>query len=146
MGGKSGYLPDISGKFNFFLQMAINSLRQKDYNGSASGLYNMNALLGENYVININDREYKSKVELESTFKCNKEKCTMIKSIITLDENYKEHTSKETTRNEVPYSQVKVYILTTSLLESILTKEKEESFWDCPKCKTKGHIWTSVSR
>ena len=140
MGGRSGYLPDISSKFNFFLQMAVNSQREKDYNSSASGLYNMNALLGEKYVININDRQFKDSVEKESTYRCNNEKCTMIKSTITLDENNEEQKSKQTVRNEVPQSQVRVYSLITPMIESILSKETTTSYWNCPKCKTQNKL------
>ena len=67
MPGRSGYLPDISGKFNFFLSMAINSLAQKNYNGAAAGLDNMNALLGKDYIITVNDKLKKQKVNKEFT-------------------------------------------------------------------------------
>ena len=51
--GKSGYLPDISSAFSFWRAYAVNRLDQKDYNGATSGLYNINSLLTENYIISI---------------------------------------------------------------------------------------------
>lgn len=140
MVGKSGYLPDISSKFNFFLAMAVNSLRQRNYNAAASGLDNMNALLTSKYVININNKLYKEKVQKESAFRCSNKNCTMIQTTVTLDENYEEQTTKETVRNEVPYSKVNVFTLPSSTLESILTKEKTFDVWICPKCKTQTRL------
>ena len=136
MPGRSGYLPDISGKFNFFLSMAINSLAQKNYNGSAAGLDNMNALLGKDYIITVNDKLYKQKVDKEFTYQCTNKNCTMITTDTTIDENGKEQESKKTVRNEIPYSKVKVFDETLSLVVEVITGKTQIKVWICPDCKT----------
>ena len=56
--GKAGYLPDISSRFSFWTEYAVNHLDGKDWKGAIGGLNNVNSALGEDYIVEVNSQKY----------------------------------------------------------------------------------------
>ena len=114
--GKAGYLPDISSRFAFWTEYAINCLQRRDWNGAASGLYNINSLLDEDYVVSISTKDYEQAVEDHTTYQCN-------------------HCKEDTL-----YSQVKIFDLVAPMLEATISGNKTNKVWICSKCGTDNRL------
>lgn len=83
---KSGYLPDISGTFNFYRTYAVRALERKDYSGAIASLYNINSLLTEDYVIEIDSARYQQVIKENIEYRCNHcEKDTSVDKIVLED-------------------------------------------------------------
>ena len=72
---KVGYLPDISKNFGYFRNIAIDFLIRENYEGARSGIFNLNECLGIDYMVSVDDREYKTQMKEHSFYQCNF--CTM---------------------------------------------------------------------
>ena len=109
--GKSGYLPDISSAFSFWRAYAVNRLDQKDYNGATSGLYNINSLLTESYIVSIDTTQYNKQTEESIFYQC------------------------RFCNNETSQSNIQVFDYLLPLDEQIISGEKYVKSWKCPECK-----------
>ena len=115
--GKSGYLPDISSAFSFWRAYAVNSLDQKNYNGATSGLYNINSLLTEDYIVSIDTTQYKNQTDESVFYQC------------------------KFCEKEIQISDIEVCEILLSLTDSILSGQKTTKQWKCPECNK----WMSKS-
>jgi len=68
--GKSGYLPDISSTFAFWRANAIISYKENNLHGAEAALYNINACLTEEYIIEINTAQYEKEIHEAITYEC----------------------------------------------------------------------------
>ena len=109
--GKAGYLPDISSRFSFWTEYAVNHLDEKDWKGAIGGLNNVNSALGEEYIVEVNSQKFYKSIEDRTTYKCT-------------------NCEKENT-----YSTVKVFDLICPMFEGIITGEKSNKVWICSFCK-----------
>ena len=103
-------MPDISSGFSFWREFAVNCIQKKDWNGSKSGLSNINSLLDQHYVVKVNTREYEIAIQNNTYWKCT---------------NCEE---------KIPQTQVKIFQLIVPIMKSMLSGQKTESTWFCPKC------------
>ena len=110
MGVKSGYLPDISSRFSFWTEFAVNCLQKKDYKGAIGGLNNINSALDEDYIVKIDSKEYYQQIADMTLYKCTE--C----------------------EKETIYSKVKIFDLICPMFEGIITGEKTNKVWICPEC------------
>lgn len=131
--GKSGYLPDISSSFAFWRTYAVNCMKEKDYDGAAGGLYNLNGCLTEDYVIAISTNEYKKSVDEQNFFQCNN--CTMLIDEIINKGEEDERTEKVEVPTEIPCNDVKIMTLLLSSIDNFVSGEKTVKAWICPSCK-----------
>jgi len=131
--GKSGYLPDISSSFGFWRTFAVNKIAQKDYNGASAGLYNLNGCLTEEYVVTISTNEYEKTVQEQSYFQC--DHCTMMIEEITNKGKDDESRVKVEIPTEISYNDVRIFELISPLIDSIISGNKIQKIWICPKCK-----------
>jgi len=131
--GKSGYLPDISSSFGFWRTFAVNKIAQKDYNGASAGLYNLNGCLTAEYVITISTSQYEKAVQEQSYFQC--DHCTMtIEEIINKGKD-NETREKVEIPTEILFSDVKIFEVINSIIDSIVSGSKIAKIWICPSCK-----------
>ncbi len=109
--GKAGYLPDISSRFSFWTEYAVNHLDKKEWSKAIAGLNNVNSALGDDYIVEINSQKFYKQIADRTTYQCT---------------NCKENNT---------YSSVKVFDLICPMLEGIVTGEKSNKVWICQKCK-----------
>jgi len=108
---KRAIFPDISSRFSFWTEYAVNHLDEKDWKGAIGGLNNINSALGEDYIVKIDSREFYKQIADRTLYKCtNCEK-----------DNH--------------YSKVKVFDLICPMFEGIVTGEKSNKVWICQECK-----------
>jgi len=60
---KAGFLPNISENFGYFRQLAINQMEKKQFVSASSSLYNLNACLGEDYLVTISTIKHNQAVK-----------------------------------------------------------------------------------
>jgi hypothetical protein len=134
--GKSGYLPDISGRFNQWTGYAVKQLQVKNYEGAIGALDNMNSLLDEEHRITVDTDEYFRKLASEKFYLCNF--CTESRQHIeNPEEDPEDHIiTKIKIPTEVNYSEIKVFDRTCDYMESVMTSQRTRKAWICPKCKS----------
>ena len=102
---------DISGSFGFWREFAVNCLQRKDWKGAKAGLFNLNSILEKDYLVKVNTREFQQAILNNTYWKC--------------------HICGEKT----PQSQISVYELIVSTIEGVVSGQRTQSSWFCPKCK-----------
>jgi len=129
---KAGFLPNISENFGYFRQLAINQMEKKQFVSASSSLYNLNACLGEDYLVTISTIKHNQAVKDRSAYQCNY--CTMsLKKIINQGEE-NEHTKEIQVPNEIPISKIKIFDMIIPLVDSIVCGNKTMKIWMCPEC------------
>lgn len=131
--GKAGYLPDISGRFNFWTNYAVRCLSFQNIDGAISGLNNMNALLDEDHRITVSTREYEAQILSDRFYQCNF--CTDLRNETVNAGTDEEFVQKIECPTEIGHSQIHVFELVPTYYESVITKHKKNRVWICPKCK-----------
>ena len=102
---------DISSRFSFWTEYAVNQLDKKNWKGAIGGLNNINSALGEDYIVSINSQEFYKQVADRTNYKCN----------YCLKDNI--------------YSKVKIFDLVCPIFEGVVTGEKTNQIWICSFCK-----------
>jgi len=139
---KAGFLPNISENFGYFRQTAINQMEKKQYASAASSLYNLNACLGEDYLVTISTARYSQAVKSKSAYQCNY--CTMpFEKIINKGEE-NESTKEIQIPTEILISEIKILNVILPLIDSIIQKSKTIKIWICPKCHKENEIDKTV--
>lgn len=133
MGGKSGYLPDISGEFKYFKTYALNELRQRNYNGVYSGLMNLNRCLGDEYKVTISTSLYEKQSSLSAVYLCNF--CTKEEKKIINKGEEDEHTELVEVPTRIPIDKVTIENEILSLIDSIFERNETRKVWVCPECE-----------
>jgi len=103
-------LPNINASFIYYRSQSVKAYTLRDYNMSALSLHNMNALLTEEYRIEINDKKYYEKIKEHTLFICNK--C----------------------KSEIPDEQVSIKTVELPFLEQVLCQVSQHNVWICPEC------------
>jgi hypothetical protein len=132
MGGRVGFLPDISHNFGYFKNLAVNSLQRKDFAGARASLFNLNGCLGDEYLVTINTQLYEQALKDQSTYQCNHCTTTQEKIVNEGDEN--EHTKEIQVPTEIPTREVKVFPVSLNNVQQFLAQSKTKLIWTCPKC------------
>lgn len=109
--GKSGYLPDISSAFAFWRSYAVNCLEQKNYNGATSGLYNINSLLTEEYIISIDTEAFHKQTKQNVFFEC------------------------VFCKNEIPLTKTRICDIFLEFDDAMISGQKTAKKWFCPDCR-----------
>ena len=130
--GRAGFLPNISENFSFFRQTAINQLEKKQYRASASSLKNLNNCLGEDYLVTISTTLYEQAVKDNRAYQCNHCVTTIKKTINKGEEN--EYTKDEEVPTEILISEIRVFDVTNSIIDSIIRNKNIAKKWRCPNC------------
>jgi len=130
--GKSGYLPDISSQFHYFKSLALNELKQGNWNGATSGLNNLNRCLGEEYCVIISNSLYEKESNVSQVYLCNY--CTQEEKKVINQGEEDEHIKiiQVPTRN--PINQVIVYDQKLLYVDAILNGGEKRKVWDCLQC------------
>ncbi len=132
MGGKVGFLPDISKKFNYFMDLANRNLEYFNYNLAGSYLFNVNSCLPEDYIITIDDKAY-NQLTLESKFyECGNCK-TEIEEVINEGEE-DERRKKRKIPTRIPLNEIKIIDYHLTSFDSFVTGNKTIKVFYCPKC------------
>ncbi len=132
MGGRVGFLPDISHNFGYFKNLAVNYLQRKDFAGARASLFNLNGCLGDEYLVAINTQLYEQALKDQSTYQCNH--CTTTQTKIVNEGDDNEHTKEIEVPTEIPIREVKVFPLTLSYVQQVLSESQTKLIWTCPKC------------
>lgn len=104
-------LPDLNTAIIKFRASVSSHLRERDYTGCFGSLYAMNGILDEEYRVKISTEEYDRLARQDITIKC--QSCTETNDFL----------------------KIKVYNIIMPSLNQILSGNKYEKIWVCPKCK-----------
>ncbi len=107
---KGGYLPNIAIKFDIWEREAIKSLGSKNYEQAAACLYNLNALLTEDYLISIDTEHYTKQMEELVVWSCR-------------------HCDQEIKRNDIM-----IFDLYLRDDIALVVGYRTEKSWRCPDC------------
>lgn len=121
-------IPDLNSFWGIAKKDALMCLKNRDYQGCTSSLYDMNALLPndkeDNYQIEISDIKYYEKLRQDIIYVCShcEKECL--------------HCTKKMgeCKAEVPKSMARIKIIDNDDFIKTLTGLKTEKVWTCPKC------------
>lgn len=132
--GRSGYLPDLSGVFNYWRKKYDDAMTSGDWDKASLALHNMNGTLEEEYRLAISNEMWEENKDSYIVWKC--DNCTTkSKKIINKDSDDEyEKEVEEPTCSE--YKDIETYFEVCTLEISILSGGKtKREMWICPKCK-----------
>jgi len=103
-------LPDLNNYWIKYHDIGIHSLYNKNYAGVVACIYNMNALLPDDYRVEINTEKYNELSQDKLMVVCSN--CN----------------------TEIVYNEIRVYETFLSTLQSMIQNARTERVWNCPKC------------
>ncbi len=109
--GKSGYLPDISSTFAFWRANAIICYKEDNLHGAEAALYNINACLTEEYILELNTAQYEKSIHEAITYECG-----FCKAF-------------------TPINQINIFDWLPPGLLSVMTSYERIKSWRCLKCE-----------
>ncbi len=132
MGGKVGFLPDVSKNFNYNMIKADQALEMGQYGMAANYLLAVNANFPPEYIIEFNDDEYFRQIRQNRFYEC--QNCTTeIEKIINQGEE-DEHIKKITQPTRIPASEVRSYDYFVGGYHALMTNDGTVRVWNCPEC------------
>ena len=141
IGGKAGYLPDISGRFNLWSGYALKCVDINNYAGAIGALDNMNALLDEEHRVTVSTEIYNNKITKETTIAC--KHCTMMEEVTIHKGEDDERKEPVEVPTKIRFKDIKIVSLISSLLESVLSNQSSYKVWFCPECKGENMLSSS---
>lgn len=115
-------LPDLNTAIIKFRNMVTSHLRERDYTGCFGCLYAMNGILDEEFRVKVSTEEYGNLVKQDITIQC--QSCT----------------------ETIDFLTIKVHNVLVSPLNNILSGNKFEKIWICPKCKKDNLLLSSAMK
>ncbi len=109
-----------------------------NYNGSYAALNNMNALLTEEYRINVSTDAYNSFEDEVTLCKC--KFCKMDREEIIHEGEEDERKKIVKVPTEFRFSSIKIIKVIAPFIDSILTGKESELVWYCPECKAENKV------
>jgi len=103
-------LPDLNTAYIIYRREVLNTIKSRNYTAMFGSLFAINALLPENYQVEISDKKYYDMIAQKVFVVC-------------------KHCNEETRRDTI-----KVHDIMTNLIVSTITGNISEKLWDCPKC------------
>jgi len=104
-------LPDINAAFVRYRSYYLSSMDSGNYSGATQALYAINALLPQEYKVEISSTKYEQKIIHNLTYQCNHCKEEIISNVIRI------------------FDEVLPFFL------SVITGNKKRKAWFCPSCK-----------
>lgn len=105
-------LPDLNTAYITYRREIIMNLKSRNYNFCIGWLYTINGILPKEYQVTVSDFEYATKTKRDMLATC--PKCKFIHK----------------------YDSLKIFDLTLSSLEQMITNESYTKGWFCQKCKS----------
>lgn len=109
-------LPDINTQYIKFVNESVNSWKSKAYDSCLGAIHCINALLPEDYRVQISDQKYLDASKEQIFAKCHQ--C-----------------DEETNRQDIEIFQVLL-----NFEESVMMGAKSKEIWVCPKCKKESDV------
>lgn len=139
MGGRAGYLPDISGRYNLWSLFATRCIISDNIDGAAGALHNMNALLDEEHRVAVGTEIYNEIIKQQTKFEC--DNCTMLIDEQTgKDDSGEPIIKKVTVQNRINRTDIQVFEVLLPSLVSLVLQKKINKVWVCPNCKTEHEV------
>lgn len=130
--GKAGYLPDISSKFSYFIDLGINSLKEMRYSIAGQSLIGLNHLLTEEYGVIVDSKEYDKLTQESWSFVCSH--CTEDVNVVVNKGDDDERIEVKQVPSKISEKEVTIRTMYSSYLDQVLSHADTVDYWECPRC------------
>ncbi len=111
---------------------------KRDWDVISVHINSLNTLLTSRYTIPISTELYIERTKIRQTRTC--EHCIMKESKIVIDVEGNESKEYYETQSKIPTIEINILRVKTTLIEEMVSKEKFNLIWECPKCKKENFI------
>lgn len=129
---KSGYLPDISGTFNYWRDKYNKGIESGNYDSASLALHNMNGSLDLDYRLPISSKEWGEKEDGYIVYECKECTETEMKTMNKGDED--EYEKEIEIPSRFKRTEIKIYTEECNEIVRLLIGSKTRKMWICPKC------------